>query len=211
MPRTFDLICSAAGLVLLAPVFGAIALAIKLDDGGPIFYSQPRVGKSLRPFSFYKFRSMVPGSDRCGLLTRPGDTRLTRVGQSLRRLKLDELPQLINVLKGDMQLVGPRPEVPLYAERFRSEYEQLLRDRPGISDPATLAYRQEEKIFLAKGIEEQYVSQILPAKLRISLEYQERRTFYSDCWVLLQTVFNLGSSHLVINAPGGVRRSGPKS
>jgi lipopolysaccharide/colanic/teichoic acid biosynthesis glycosyltransferase len=106
---------------------------------------------------------------------------------------VDELPQLINVLKGDMQLVGPRPEVQRYAERFRSEYEQLLQDRPGITDPATLAYREEEKIFFAANIEEQYISEILPGKLRISLAYQKRRDVRSDLEILVKTIFHLGA------------------
>src|SRR5215831_7506161 len=109
MRRPLEMIAAAAGLVLLSPVFAAIAIAIKLDDRGPVYYSQMRVGKSFRVFRLYKFRSMVPGSDRSGLLTAPDDTRQTRVGRILRTLKLDELPQLYNVLKGDMQLVGPRP------------------------------------------------------------------------------------------------------
>ena len=211
MRRIFDLICSAAGLIFLAPLFAVIALAIKLDDGGPIFYSQPRVGKGLRLFSFYKFRSMVPGADRRGLLTTAADTRVTRVGRFLRRLKLDELPQLINVLTGDMQLVGPRPELQHYTERFHSEYEQLLQDRPGITDAATLAYREEEKMFVATGIEEQYVSQILPDKLRISLDYQQRRTFFSDLHILLLTVFNLQSGYLAGSVSKDASHLDPRS
>src|SRR5258708_2396450 len=109
--RGFDVACAVAGLVLLAPLFAAIALAIKLDDGGAVFYRQTRIGRRLRQFTLYKFRSMVPGAERSGLLTAPQDARLTRVGRHLRSLKLDELPQLFNVLNGEMQLVGPRPEV----------------------------------------------------------------------------------------------------
>jgi lipopolysaccharide/colanic/teichoic acid biosynthesis glycosyltransferase len=183
-----------AGLLLLSPLFLVIAVVIKLDDGGPVFYLQPRVGMSFRVFLLCKFRSMVAGADRKGLLTAPNDDRLTRTGRFLRRHKLDELPQLINVLKGDMQLVGPRPEVERYVELFRPQYEQLLQDRPGITDPASVAYRREEELLVAGRIEEQYVSQILPDKLRLSLDYQRRRNFASDVALLLKTTLNLSDS-----------------
>src|SRR6266478_4670896 len=133
----FDVICAAAGLVLLSPLFAVIALAIKLNDGdGSVFYLQPRVGKDSREFYLIKFRSMVSGADRHGLLTVTEDPRVTSVGHFLRKYKLDELPQLINVLKGDMRLVGPRPEMKRYVDMFPSEYQALLQDLPGITDPA---------------------------------------------------------------------------
>jgi lipopolysaccharide/colanic/teichoic acid biosynthesis glycosyltransferase len=192
--RVFDMGCAAAGVVLLSPLFFLIAIAIKLDDQGPVIYAQPRIGKGFRVFRLYKFRSMIPEADRTGLLTAPNDARLTRVGWFLRRHKLDELLQLINVLIGDMQLVGPRPEVGRYVEMFRSQYEQLLQDRPGITDPATLAYRREEEILLAERLEEQYVSQVLPEKLRLSLDYQRRRNFMTDLGMLFKTAAGLGNS-----------------
>ena len=186
--RAFDLLCSIVGLIVLSPLFSVIALAIKFDDGGPIFYSQERLGKRFRSFRLCKFRSMVTGADRQGLLTAPGDSRLTRIGRLLRRYKLDELPQLFNVVRGDMQLVGARPEVERYAQMFRPQYSVILQDRPGITDPATLAYRREEQIFSPERMEQQYVEEILPAKLELSLEYQQRRTFLSDVGILLRTV-----------------------
>ena len=186
--RVFDACCAFAGLLLLSPLFCVIAIAIKLDDGGQVLYLQPRVGRHFRSFRLCKFRSMIAGADRASLLTAPGDARLTRVGKVLRRYKIDELPQLFNVLKGDMQLVGARPEVERYVRMFRTEYAMILQDRPGITDPASLAYRHEEKTLAADRIEEQYVEEILPAKLKLSMNYQKSRTFWSDLGVLLRTV-----------------------
>jgi lipopolysaccharide/colanic/teichoic acid biosynthesis glycosyltransferase len=189
--RTFDVVCTLTGLLILSPLLCAIALAIKLDDGGPVFYSQVRVGKSFRLFRVHKFRSMVPGADRDGLLTAPRDSRLTRVGRWLRKYKFDELPQLFNILKGDMQLVGARPEVERYVQMFRPQYAVILQERPGITDPATLAYRREEAIFATNRMEQQYVEEILPAKLELSLAYRKERSFLSDLRILLQTAFGV--------------------
>jgi lipopolysaccharide/colanic/teichoic acid biosynthesis glycosyltransferase len=189
--RVLNVLVAAAGLLLLLPVFAAVALAIKREDAGPVLYEQLRVGQSLRTFRLLKFRSMAVGSDRRGLLTRPSDSRITRTGRFLRKHKLDELPQLWNVLKGNMQLVGPRPEVECYVQRYREQFAVLLKDPPGITDPASLMYRREEELFHAGAIEEQYISRILPDKLRLSLEYQRRRTFFSDIAVLFQTAFSL--------------------
>jgi len=189
--RAFDVFCAVTGLLLLSPLFCMIAMAIKLDDGGPVFFRQIRVGRNFRPFLLCKFRSMVAGVEQGGLLTFPSDSRLTRVGRWLRRYKLDELPQLFNVLNGDMQLVGARPEVERYVQIFRSEYAVLLQERPGITDPASLAYRREEEIRSASRMEDQYVNETLPAKLKLSLDYQARRTFLTDIGILLKTAFRL--------------------
>lgn len=186
--RTFDALCAGLGLLLLSPSLCLIAAAIKLDDGGPVFYRQPRVGKGFRRFRICKFRSMVPGSDSGGLLTAPGDSRLTRVGRWLRHYKLDELPQLFNVLWGDMQLVGARPEVERYVETFRPQYALILQDRPGITDPASLVYWREDQLLSTNHMEQQYVQTILPAKLQLSLAYQRRRTFGSDIGILFRTI-----------------------
>lgn len=191
MHRAFSVACAAAGLVLLSPLLVAIAIGIKCDDGGPVFYSQRRVGRGFRIFRLLKFRSMVVNADKAGLLTSPQDSRLTRIGRFLRKYKLDELPQLWNVCCGDMQLVGSRPEVERYVEMFREEYASLLNELPGITDPASLVYRCEDKIFIVGSVEQHYVSKILPDKLRLSLEYQRRRTFFSDLRVLLSTIFGL--------------------
>ena len=136
---------------------------------------------------------MTVGADQTGLLTAPADQRVTRCGRWLRRCKLDELPQLWNVLKGEMQLVGPRPEVERYVEQFREQYSVLLSDPPGITDPASLAFRREEQLFVVTEIEHQYVSDILPRKLSLSLEYQRQRSFASDLCILMKTVFGFTS------------------
>jgi lipopolysaccharide/colanic/teichoic acid biosynthesis glycosyltransferase len=186
--RAFDAACAALGLLLLSPLLCLIAAAIKFDDGGPVFYRQDRVGKDFCSFRICKFRSMVAGSDRSGLLTAPEDSRLTRLGRWLRRYKLDELPQLFNVLTGEMQLVGARPELEHYVEMFRPQYALILQDRPGITDPASLAYRREDQLLFGVSMEQQYVQTILPAKLQLSLAYQARRTFLSDLGILLRTI-----------------------
>ncbi|HWY22604.1 MAG TPA: sugar transferase [Candidatus Acidoferrum sp.] len=191
MNRSFNFVCAALGLLLLFPVLTVIALVVKCHDGGPVFYAQPRVGKGFRLFRVLKFRSMVVNADQDGLLTAPADHRLTRVGRLLRKHKLDELPQLWNVLTGDMQLVGVRPEVEPYVAMFREQYALLLNQPPGITDPASLAYRREETLFVAERMEQQYVSEILPEKLKLSLDYQRNRSFFSDLRVLLNTVLNL--------------------
>jgi lipopolysaccharide/colanic/teichoic acid biosynthesis glycosyltransferase len=185
--RAFDFTFALAGLILISPLLPLIAVAIMLEDGGPILYSQTRVGRNFRAFRLHKFRTMVTGADSGSLLTAPCDARITRVGRFLRRYKLDELPQVWNVIKGDMQLVGARPEVARYVEMFRSLYEQILRDPPGITDPATILFRHEESAFAAGNIEQQYVSEILPQKLRLSLEYSRRRNFWSDLGVIWRT------------------------
>ena len=191
LPRGLDLLCASAGLLLLTPVALLIALAIKAADGGPVFYRQARIGKAFRPFRLLKFRTMVVDADRTGLLTGPQDARVTGPGRVLRRYKLDELPQLINVFLGDMQLVGSRPEVSKYVEMFRPQYALLLREAPGLTDPASIAYRDEESCFAPLQMEEQYIATILPHKLKLSLEYQSRRTIFSDLRILLRTVVRI--------------------
>ena len=191
--RVFDVACAAVGLLLLAPVFLAIALAIKWEDGGPVLFCQWRVGQNLGKFRLLKFRSMVAEPADGSLLTASDDPRITCVGRFLRRYKLDELPQLVNVVKGEMQLVGVRPEMDRYVEYFHAEYEVLLQERPGITDLATLAFREEEKMFLAGQLEKQYVSQILPRKLQLSLRYLHARSFLSDLGILIRTVLGLKS------------------
>ena len=189
--RAFDLLCATVGLILLSPVLLIIALAIKIEGGGPVFYRQQRMGRNFRPFWLFKFRTMVVGAEKNGLLTTHGDARVTRVGAHLRRYKLDELPQLFNVIRGDMQIVGPRPEVSRYVELFRPQYALMLREVPGITDPASIAFRQEDKVLSSPQAEEQYVGKILPQKLSLSLAYQSRRCFSSDLKVILQTIFSI--------------------
>jgi len=192
----FDRVCATVGLVLLAPLFAMIALAIKLDDGGPVFYSQFRVGKGLGRFRLLKFRSMILDPVEKSPLTAPADPRVTRAGRFLRKYKLDELPQLINVLKGEMRLVGVRPQVVRYVEKFPREYKVLLQVPPGITDPASLSYRNEEEMFHEGSIEEQYLTRILPSKLQLSLKYHQGRTFLSDMNILFRTVLGFKSPRI---------------
>lgn len=192
MRHSFDFICATLALILFSPLLALIALAIKLEDGGPVFYAHPRLGRNFRPFGLLKFRSMVPQADRIGSpVTVAGDPRITRVGRFLRKYKLDELPQLLNIIKGDIQLVGARPEFGGNVERFRAQYEILLRHRPGITDPATLAYRNEEAMFGQRDVEEVYFSEILPRKLELSLSYARQRTFRSDLALIFRTVLGI--------------------
>jgi lipopolysaccharide/colanic/teichoic acid biosynthesis glycosyltransferase len=191
--RLFDTLCVTAGLACLVPLFVLIALAIKLDDGGPVLYSQYRVGKGLRKFRLLKFRSMFTGCAEGSFLTAPGDARVTRVGRFLRRYKLDELPQLVNVLKGEMQLVGVRPQVEKFVDIFPDEYGELLQRPPGITDLASLSFRHEELLFLENSIEEHYIAKILPIKLEIALKYSRTRTFFSDLEILFRTVLGFES------------------
>lgn len=195
--RAFDFACAAAGLAALAPVLAAIAVAIKLDDGGPVLYLQDRVGRGLQKFRLLKFRSMFAGVAEGSFLTAPGDTRVTRVGRLLRRYKLDELPQLVNVLKGEMQLVGVRPQVQRFVDLFPNEYGELLQSPPGITDPASLSFRDEESLFHVECIEELYITKILPFKLQIALNYSRTRTFLSDLGILFRTVLGMGLSPTV--------------
>jgi lipopolysaccharide/colanic/teichoic acid biosynthesis glycosyltransferase len=191
--RIFDTVCAFAGVAILIPLFAIIALAIKLDDGGPVLYFQIRVGKGLRKFRLLKFRSMFPNCAGGSLLTAPHDARVTRVGRFLRRYKLDELPQLVNVLKGEMQLVGVRPQVETFVDIFRDEYEELLQTPPGITDLTSLSFRNEERLFRENSNEEQYIAKILPFKLEMSLKYSRTRTFFSDLEILFRTVLGFQS------------------
>jgi lipopolysaccharide/colanic/teichoic acid biosynthesis glycosyltransferase len=179
--------------MLLAPMFAAIAVAIKLGDGGPVFFSQTRVGQFGRPFRLHKFRTMVPQAEQQGLqLTLGGDVRITRVGRWLRRTKLDELPQLWNVAKGEMSVVGPRPEVPRYVAFYTPEQRRVLEVRPGLTDPASLKFIDESSVLAtAASPEATYIQVILPMKLAINLDYLRRRTLASDMLVIVSTVWRL--------------------
>jgi lipopolysaccharide/colanic/teichoic acid biosynthesis glycosyltransferase len=193
MKRAFDLVVASLGLVLLSPLMVIAALLVKLDSSGPIFFRQERMGKGFRPFFIYKFRTMV--HDRRGhggLVTIGDDPRITRIGWLLRKAKIDELPQLINVLKGEMAFVGPRPEVAEFVELFRQDYEEILKVRPGITDLASLKYR-DEATFLGKfnNPAEAYVKQILPDKLQLGKDYIQRSSFIFDLRIILKTLLKL--------------------
>jgi lipopolysaccharide/colanic/teichoic acid biosynthesis glycosyltransferase len=180
--RGFDILLSLVGLILLCPFFMAIAVLIKLDSRGPVFFSQVRIGRSGRPFKILKFRSMMEAKHWTGLSVSPkNDPRVTSFGAILRRFKINEFPQLMNVLKGDMSFVGPRPEVPEFVALYGSEEQRILTVRPGIVGPSQVRMRNEEELY-AKDIDpkEYYINNILPKKLRIDLEYVNNRSFLKD-------------------------------
>jgi lipopolysaccharide/colanic/teichoic acid biosynthesis glycosyltransferase len=187
--RLFDVLASLAGIVILSPLLGIIALAIKLGDKGPIFYRALRVGQHGTHFRLYKFRTMYMGADKQGGgITVQGDKRVTRIGQILRRTKLDELPQLLNVLRGEMSLVGPRPEDPRYVALYTSEQRRILRARPGITSAASLAYKQESQLLVGDQWETIYCSEVLPTKLAIDEAYLAQRTLLRDIGLILRTI-----------------------
>jgi lipopolysaccharide/colanic/teichoic acid biosynthesis glycosyltransferase len=189
--RGFDLIASGIGLLMLSPVFLIIGLAVKITSAGPVFHRAERVGQDGHLFKLYKFRSMVLDADRRGPgITAKDDPRVTRVGRFLRRTKLDELPQLINILQGEMSLVGPRPEDPRYVALYTPQQRQVLVVRPGITSPASLHYREEETLLSGEDWETTYVKEILPHKLAIDLAYLRRRTFWTDLILILKTVLH---------------------
>src|SRR5437660_1724269 len=192
MKRTFDIGVSFVGLILLSPLMLLAALAIKLDSPGPIMFRQKRIKKGFHPFLIYKFRTMQEASGRRRSLTVEDDPRITPTGRLLRRTKIDEVPQLINVLKGDMSFVGPRPEVPEFVELFRSEYEEILKVRPGITDLASLKYRDEAAVLeQSENPEEEYLRRVLPDKINLSKEYIRRSSFFLDLTLILKTVRKL--------------------
>ena len=191
--RLLDLGLAVVGLVLLSPLFGLCAVAIKLSSPGPVFFWQHRIGRDARPFRIAKFRSMVTDAERVGpAITASGDPRVTRIGAFLRRLKIDELPQLWNVLKGEMSLVGPRPELPEYVARYTLQQRQVLHVRPGITDIASLHYRCEEEVMRRDPDPEQFYREtVLPHKLALNLDYIERMSFSYDVYLISRTVVSL--------------------
>jgi len=190
MKRGFDLAASLLGVLLLGPLLSAVALCIRVCDGSPVFFRQVRVGRGGTPFRIWKFRTMVPGAESRGaLLTVGGDGRITPTGMRLRRWKIDELPQLFNVLDGSMSLVGPRPEVARYVARYSPEQRRVLDMVPGITDPASIRYRDESKLLARAGNpEEYYIRVLLPEKIRLNLEYGKIATISRDIRVILKTL-----------------------
>ncbi|MBD5325303.1 MAG: sugar transferase [Bacteroides sp.] len=189
MKRLFDIFASGLGLIALSPLFVVLAVWIKCDSRGPVFYRQTRVGKDNKDFRLFKFRSMRPDSDKLGLITVGGrDPRVTRSGYYIRKYKLDEFPQLINVFRGDMSLVGPRPEVRKYVEMYSPEQMRVLSVRPGITSLASIRYRNENEILAAAADPDKtYIEQVMPDKLAIDLEYVDRATLLNDIKLILST------------------------
>jgi len=191
--RMFDIVLALLGLVLLLPLLLVAALMIKLDSPGPIFFRQERMGRHFKSFFIYKLRTMVQGaSSKGGPITFGNDLRITRVGWYLRKTKIDEIPQLINVLKGNMSFVGPRPEVRRYVELFHREYEEILIVRPGITDLASLKYRDEAALLgKAEDPENEYTRHVLPDKIRLAKDYLRQSSFLFDLGLIMKTLVKL--------------------
>lgn len=186
--RFFDVVSSAAGLILLVPLFAVAAAAIKIDSTGPVFYRGVRTGKASKLFRIYKFRTMYVGREKpTGDTTALNDPRITRVGGVLRKYKLDELPQLLNVLKGEMSMVGPRPELPAYTDRYTVEEKQILVVRPGITDLSSIEFSALDEQVGAEEPDRVYEKKILPVKNRMRLEYVKNMSFRQDLKLILLT------------------------
>lgn len=189
MKRLFDIVASGIGLIVLSPLFIVLAIWIKIDSNGPVFYRQVRVGRHNREFRIFKFRSMRVGADMGSLVTIGGrDPRITRSGFFIRKFKFDELPQLMNVLLGDMSLVGPRPEVRHYVDYWTPEQMHVLDVRPGITDPASIKFRNENELMeKAEDPEKYYIEVIMQEKIRLYLEYVEKQSFWYDIFLIFKT------------------------
>ncbi len=193
LKRLFDILLSVTGLIVLLPVFILISVFILFDSKGGIFYLQKRVGRNNRDFTLYKFRTMHTGSDVGGLLTvGEDDNRITKTGKFLRKYKLDELPQLLNVLKGDMSIVGPRPEVRKYVDLYNERQRQVLSVRPGLTDYASIKYINENEV-LSKydDPEKAYIDIVMPAKLELNLKYIKEKSFITDVKIIFKTLVGI--------------------
>ena len=193
MKRILDIVVSLIGLICFFPLLLLVAILVKLDSPGPIFFKQERIGMRFRPFQILKFRTMVQDSSTRGKsITVGDDPRITRVGWFLRKTKIDELPQLINVLRGEMTFVGPRPEVPQYVELFRNDYEEILKIRPGITDLASIKYRDEATLLgRCENPEEEYVTRVLPDKINLGKEYVRQSSVFFDLTLIFKTFLRL--------------------
>jgi lipopolysaccharide/colanic/teichoic acid biosynthesis glycosyltransferase len=188
MKRLLDLAGALAGLFILWPLFLVIAAAVKLSSHGPVFYRANRIGRGGVPFRLLKFRTMKVNDGSGPVVTTAGDSRVTAVGRVLRRFKLDELPQLVNVLRGEMSLVGPRPEDPRYVAMYTATQRRILDFLPGITSAASLRYRHEEQLLTGPDWERTYIDVVMPEKIAIDVAYLERRTLRSDLGVIGETL-----------------------
>ena len=230
--RVFDVVFSGLGLLVLSPLLFVLACVVKCSDGGPVLFLQERVGFAGRPFRILKFRSMVPNAHRMGPgITKDGDPRITRIGRFLRKTKLDELPQLWNVFRGDMSFVGPRPEVPVYVEKYTPEQRKILTLKPGITDLASLEFRNEEELLSGalepwgpeggpvrrspEEMERFYVSFCVPRKIELNLLYAARASVWEDLKLMVRTLWVLAVRRAQPAAPAavgqrpGVANAGP--
>lgn len=187
--RIFDFFASLCVLLLLSPVFLVIAIWIALDSKGGVFYQQVRIGKNRKEFGLYKFRSMATGSDKSGQITIGNDSRITKVGHFIRKYKIDELPQLINILKGEMSVIGPRPEVKKYVDLYTEEQLTVLSVLPGLSDYASIEYFDEQTVLgKAEDPNKEYIDVVMPAKLALNLKYIAEKSLTTDLKIILKTL-----------------------
>jgi lipopolysaccharide/colanic/teichoic acid biosynthesis glycosyltransferase len=193
LKRAFDIISSVVVLILLSPIFIVISVAIILDSRGGVFYRQVRVGKGQKEFKLLKFRTMKMGSDKKGQLTvGENDSRITKIGGFLRKYKLDEFPQLLNVIKGEMSVVGPRPEVPKYVSYYSTEQLKVLTVRPGLTDLASIEYINENEVLgESENPEKEYIQNIMPKKLDLNLKYIDKQSFIGDFKLIFRTIRKL--------------------
>ncbi|MFQ3549189.1 MAG: sugar transferase [Armatimonadota bacterium] len=191
--RLFDLFWSILGLIIIFPLLIIVSILIKIDDKGPIFFRQERVGYKGKPFKMWKFRTMVVNAEKKGLqLTIGKDPRITRVGNLLRKSKIDELPQLFNVIAGEMSLVGPRPEVPYYVAMYDDNQRKVLDIMPGITDPSSIEYRDESELLSKSDDSERtYIEEIMPEKIRLNLEYAQKANVFRDFVVIVKTLLKI--------------------
>ncbi len=192
--RIFDFVASLVGFLLFSPIFALIAIVIKLEDGGSVFFKQTRVGRNWQLFKIIKFRTMVVDAEKKGKqITTANDPRVTKVGKFLRKYKLDEFPQLINVIIGDMSLVGPRPEVPKYAKLYIDDYDLILKVRPGITDYASIYFIEENKLMNSQtqDPEEKYIKDIMPAKIELYKKYVNEMSFWVDLKLIFLTLLKI--------------------
>jgi lipopolysaccharide/colanic/teichoic acid biosynthesis glycosyltransferase len=188
--RAYDLLLSGVGLLLVWPLLLVLGATIRIFDGSPVLFRQTRIGRHGRPFQIIKFRTMRPNAERAGAhVTMAGDPRVTPLGRWLRKTKLDELPQLWNVFTGDMSLVGPRPEVPQYVAHYNTEQQRVLELKPGITDLATLLYRNEEELLRGRpDVERAYLEEVMPRKIQLNLAYAAGANLWEDTKIVLRTL-----------------------
>jgi lipopolysaccharide/colanic/teichoic acid biosynthesis glycosyltransferase len=193
--RIFDIIASLSGLIILSPLLILISLLVLSNSGYPVIYRQKRVGKNWKIFNLYKFRTMMVDTEAEGYICKKDDIRVTSIGRLLRRCKLDELPQLFNVLKGDMSIVGPRPEILEFAERYKVQFQRILIVKPGITDPASLHFRNEPNLIgNVKNTNDYYLKEILTQKIKINYDYIKKTNFFYDINLILKTLISLLSN-----------------
>ena len=192
MYHAFNFFCALIGLLVLSPLFLCVAFLVKIHDGGKVLYRTTRVGRNNRLFVLYKFRTMIPDASQKGAgITSADDNRITPIGRFLRRYKLDEFPQLMNVVLGDMNLIGPRPEDPRYVALYSEEQRKVLDFKPGMTSPASLFYSDEERLLTGDNFLMTYVNEILPEKIEMEMAYFSHQTIFGDVSIILRTIFKI--------------------